>query len=147
MTEEELQYLMGHEILNREFSHTDLLNADRLMIMYEKLNRRCVFPNENSDNINYTVKETPFFIDGVTNCTLKIDDGSSTNEHMEVDIWSAPNDRLGIKITSDKTVQVNADYRKVSHTEGHTVRIDSAYRKALSASVRRSVGHSAKKAK
>lgn len=52
MTEEELQYLMGHDIRNADIRHSDLLDTDWLIQMYNKLNRRHIFTESQSDLAN-----------------------------------------------------------------------------------------------
>lgn len=54
MTEEELQYLMGHDIRNADIRHSDLLDTDWLIQMYNKLNRRHIFTEFQSDLANFS---------------------------------------------------------------------------------------------
>ena len=148
MTEEELQYLMGHDIRNADIRHSDLLDTDWLLQMYNKLNRRHIFTAPQSDLAN-SKDSLPENISEVSIQFIDRDfQGSSPG--FIIDIWNTcPADALTLSVKAESrtekgAVLYEADYRPLAENLPPMIRFDSAYHRALEKSANKSAGRTKK---
>lgn len=145
MTEEELQYLMGHTIRNADIRHADLLDPDWLLRMYEKLNRRHIFtqPQAMSTSLQGVRPESG------SEAVLEFERADFLRAPgFTVDIWNdCPADALMVHAKgmaeSDEAkgaVLYECDYRPATENAPPTIRFDRAYHRALEKSANKSAG-------
>lgn len=150
MTEEELQYLMGHDIRNADIRHSDLLDTDWLLHMYNKLNRRHIFTEPQSD----LASSKDSLPENISEASIQFTDTDfqGGNAGFTIDIWNTcPADALTLSVKAESrtekgAVLYEADYRPVTVNLPPMIRFDSAYHKALEKSANKSAGHTKNKA-
>lgn len=150
MTEEELQYLMGHDIRNADIRHFDLLDTDWLLHMYDKLNRRHIFTETQSD----LASSKDSFPENISEASFRFIDTDfrGSNPEFIIDIWNTcPADALTLSVKAESrtekgAVLYEADYRPIAENLPPMIRFDSAYHRALEKSANKSAGRTKNKA-
>lgn len=142
MDEEELQYLMGHEIRKTDVRRSDLLDTDWLMRMYEKLNRRHIFTKPQDGRLTPgmpLVREMTDLVVTVADTDLQ------ASPVIAVDIWNeCPADAVTLRAQpadpgANDMAEFACDYRPTALSDPPVVHFDAAYQHALSSALNRSV--------
>lgn len=149
MQEEEIQYLMGHDIRNADIRHADLLDVDWLLRMHKKLGRRHIF-TEPPD-----ASQQPEDVEGdITEYQLICSEADlKKSKGIRIDVWnSCPADALTVHVKeesgpTEKAVLYESDYRPMGEVQPPMIRFDRAYYRALRKSSNKSAAHTKTKEK
>lgn len=143
MQEEEIQYLMGHNIRNADIRHADLLDVDWLLRIHSKLGRRHIFTNLPDASLRQENVEGD-----ITEYQLIYSDADfEKSKGVRIDVWnSCPADALTVRVREEgeqtgKAVWYESDYRPMTEAQPPTIRFDRAYHQALRKSSNKSAAH------
>ena len=101
MEEDELQYLMGHDILDEQEVRSDFTDADFLARIWRKMNRRVLSGPAAGGDSPVVVDRSEYQIDGRSTVAVQIAEEcfQDENDTVVLDLWNElPGDFISVRL-------------------------------------------------
>ena len=134
MEEDELQYLMGHDILDEQEMRSDFTDADFLARLWHKMNRRVL-----RDNMYLVIDQAECMVEGRNEIRAEITEScfADAGDTVILDVWNElPGDYISVQPNRDaaaveENIMVDASYEPMQAQRAGRINIEQEYRDAV----------------
>ena len=135
MVEDELQYLMGHDILDEQEVRSDFTDADFLARIWRKMNRRVLSGPASGGDSPVVVDRSEYQIDGRSTVAVQIAEEcfQDENDTVVLDLWNElPGDFISVRLykqddAREDDITIDASYEPVQPQKADRIDIAQDY--------------------
>ena len=135
MEEDELQYLMGHDILDEQEVRSDFTDADFLARIWRKMNRRVLSGPASGGDSPVVVDRSEYQIDGRSTVAVQIAEEcfQDENDTVVLDLWNElPGDFISVRLykqddAREDDITIDASYEPVQPQKADRIDIAQDY--------------------
>lgn len=139
MEEDELQYLMGHDILDEQEMRSDFTDADFLARLWRKMNRRVLRDNIPENDMHLVIDQVECMVEGRSEIRAEITEScfADSGDTVILDVWNElPGDYISVRPNRDATaaeddITVDASYEPMRAQKAGRINIEQEYRVAV----------------
>lgn len=139
MEEDELQYLMGHDILDEQEMRSDFTDADFLARLWRKMNRRVLRDNIPENDMHLVIDQAECVVEGRSEIRAEITEScfADSGDTVILDVWNElPGDYISVRPNRDaaaaeEDITVDASYEPMQAQRAGRINIEQEYRDAV----------------
>lgn len=139
MEEDELQYLMGHDILDEQEMRSDFTDADFLARLWHKMNRRVLWDNIPENDMHLVIDQAECMVEGRSEIRAEITAScfADAGDTVILDVWNElPGDYISVRPNRDaaaaeEDITVDASYEPMQAQRAGRINIEQEYRDAV----------------
>ena len=139
MEEDELQYLMGHDILDEQEMRSDFTDADFLARLWRKMNRRVLRDNIPENDMHLVIDQAECVVEGRSEIRAEITEScfADSGDTVILDVWNElPGDYISVRPNRDaaaaeEDITVGASYEPMQAQRAGRINIEQEYRDAV----------------